>query len=483
MSSRRAALKLALFSAMLALAAFLVQTVSAIPAAQAPVSADSATPEPLNFDGPAATQTTGRPPQIKLEPATVAVGQPLQLRALVDGHGRGSQRWELGDGRVIEVSNPLVVYATPGTYLITLQVTGPAGPAAAAASITVVSAPAAAFELANLSAAANQPLAFINTSGGLSPLAYRWDFGDGVISNERSPKHVYPAPGSYPVRLTVTNAFGSSEFSQLVTITSGTEPAAEGNPAGETEISRVFLPLTAWRPAPPEEMAQALAATTLVHAPLPELPALDLAPGLNPVEQLLAYINEARRLNGLNALALVPALSLAAQHHSDDMAANGHTSHVGSDGSRPAQRLRAAGYGGGYGGEATAWGMPFAKQPVRFWLASAAHRPILLHPGVDQVGIGYTKDFDSPSGWYWTAEFASMRLPVLALPPLPTATPSETPAAAEQPSLELLAPAPDGLFLLAPGVEIAFSWRWPEPLAAKQRFVLYGQGAGRTVQW
>ena len=42
--------------------------------------------------------------------------------------------------------------------------------------------------------------------------AWYWDFGDGTHASEASPAHTYRAPGSYPVTLTVTNAFGSQTF-------------------------------------------------------------------------------------------------------------------------------------------------------------------------------------------------------------------------------------------------------------------------------
>ena len=42
------------------------------------------------------------------------------------------------------------------------------------------------------------------------PTSWRWDFGDGNSSSEQNPRHCYAAPGTYAVRLTATNAAGSS---------------------------------------------------------------------------------------------------------------------------------------------------------------------------------------------------------------------------------------------------------------------------------
>ena len=38
-----------------------------------------------------------------------------------------------------------------------------------------------------------------------------WDFGDGHVSTEQNPSHVYESPGLYSVSLTVSNARGSDQ--------------------------------------------------------------------------------------------------------------------------------------------------------------------------------------------------------------------------------------------------------------------------------
>lgn len=55
-----------------------------------------------------------------------------------------------------------------------------------------------------------------DNGGGL--VSWRWSFGDGTSSAERSPVHVYAAPGQYTVTLTVTDATGQAASStQAVT--------------------------------------------------------------------------------------------------------------------------------------------------------------------------------------------------------------------------------------------------------------------------
>ena len=48
---------------------------------------------------------------------------------------------------------------------------------------------------------------FNDTSAGL-PVAWRWDFGDGNISTEQNPTHIYSVAGSYNVTLVVSNDGG-----------------------------------------------------------------------------------------------------------------------------------------------------------------------------------------------------------------------------------------------------------------------------------
>ena len=50
-------------------------------------------------------------------------------------------------------------------------------------------------------------VSFNDTSAGL-PVAWRWDFGDGNISTEQNPSHIYSVAGSYNVTLVVSNDDG-----------------------------------------------------------------------------------------------------------------------------------------------------------------------------------------------------------------------------------------------------------------------------------
>jgi PKD repeat protein len=51
---------------------------------------------------------------------------------------------------------------------------------------------------------------FTDASTVPSASAWHWDFGDGGVSSDRNPVHVYESPGSFDVRLTVTGAAGEA---------------------------------------------------------------------------------------------------------------------------------------------------------------------------------------------------------------------------------------------------------------------------------
>lgn len=81
----------------------------------------------------------------------------------------------------------------------------------------VVVAPVASFVHTPRAPLAGTPLTFTDTSSN-EPEAWSWDFGDGGTSTERSPQHVFVTPGLRVVRLTVSNAAGTSEVRREITI-------------------------------------------------------------------------------------------------------------------------------------------------------------------------------------------------------------------------------------------------------------------------
>jgi PKD repeat protein len=76
-----------------------------------------------------------------------------------------------------------------------------------------------------------------STDSDGSVTAWSWRFGDGSTSAEREPTHGYAAPGTYTVRLTVTDDEGSTgELSDEVRVTAPSTPPSNQAPRAEFEI-------------------------------------------------------------------------------------------------------------------------------------------------------------------------------------------------------------------------------------------------------
>ena len=119
---------------------------------------------------------------------------------------------------------------------------------------------------------------------------------------------------------------------------------------------------------------------------------------------LLAAINGTRTAHGLAAVRVDAGLARAARSHSADMLRRNYFAHGAF-----AARVRGSGARGSVFGENLAWGTAATPQwIVGQWLASAAHRAVLLRPGFRRVGIGIvTGTFNGYGGaTVVTADFA-----------------------------------------------------------------------------
>jgi uncharacterized protein YkwD len=121
-------------------------------------------------------------------------------------------------------------------------------------------------------------------------------------------------------------------------------------------------------------------------------------------------INIIRESNGLQILENDQRITQAALRHSNDMADNNFTSHIGSDGSGPGDRLNEACFKSSGWGEIIAWG--YGGKPssvVNAWMNSPPHRSIILKDLYDVFGAGYAYKSNNKWKHYWTVDFALRR--------------------------------------------------------------------------
>ena len=161
--------------------------------------------------------------------------QPVVLQgfaAVAGGDAITSWLWNFGDGTTSAQSGTVShVYASPGSYTVTLNVTDKAGCGASTvgaggsgsmSQVVSVNGPQAAFysSLGNV-APLGSTIGFINTSNvyGVVAPTCEWTFGDGTASSTAySPSHVYAQPGTYTVTLSMQDANSGCESTTSATI-------------------------------------------------------------------------------------------------------------------------------------------------------------------------------------------------------------------------------------------------------------------------
>lgn len=128
-------------------------------------------------------------------------------------------------------------------------------------------------------------------------------------------------------------------------------------------------------------------------------------------QQIINLINQQRSAHGLAAYAVVYELTQSSRKHSHDMADKNFTSHTGSDGSTPGDRMRAFGYNWINAGENTGWGFGGNPQTmVNWWMNSPPHRDAILSSVYQDIGVGYALNYGSEWDHYWTVNFGRRAL-------------------------------------------------------------------------
>jgi PKD repeat protein len=132
--------------------------------------------------------------------------------------------WLFGDGGFAEGKNAQHSYEVDGTYMVTLTVTDDDGCSDSKIQVVIIKnrKPTAVIKPSETRAMSLDEITFSgaeSTDQDGYPVKWAWDFGDGTAANGVEVSHVYKRPGSYTVKLIVTdNRGGSSESSVAITI-------------------------------------------------------------------------------------------------------------------------------------------------------------------------------------------------------------------------------------------------------------------------
>jgi PKD repeat protein len=139
-----------------------------------------------------------------------------------------SRLWNYGDGSTSTVKSPSHTYQKPGSYTVSLTVTGPGGSNTKTnLDYIQVTPPAPDADFTAEPRSGDSPLVvkFTDTSTG-NISSWLWDFGDGTTSTERNPAHtfIFRDKGDFTVSLTVTGPGGTDTETKTTFVRLNTPP-------------------------------------------------------------------------------------------------------------------------------------------------------------------------------------------------------------------------------------------------------------------
>ena len=158
-------------------------------------------------------------------PSSPSAGQQITFTASTSGGTPPyAYRWNFGDNTTLASTNSTAThtYTSAGTYAVSVSGTDTTGLSGSSTSNVAVNSPSISLNF-NWSPKAHNlgiPINFtVSVSGGKSPYAYAWDFGDGstVATSLATVTHSYAVAGTYVVTLAVkdTNGISGSQTKQV----------------------------------------------------------------------------------------------------------------------------------------------------------------------------------------------------------------------------------------------------------------------------
>lgn len=133
---------------------------------------------------------------------------PLKIHFSANMNKSDSCSWSFGDGGYSTKKAPDWIFDEEGEYRVMLTVHHNSGPASmASVLVTVHPRPQGRFETTPENPQIpDDQIQFLNYSN--DAISYKWDFGDGNVSEQFEPVHKYSRFGSYNVSLVLTSEYG-----------------------------------------------------------------------------------------------------------------------------------------------------------------------------------------------------------------------------------------------------------------------------------
>jgi len=129
-----------------------------------------------------------------------------------------SSFWSFGDGGQANATNPIYTYWQPGTYTVTLEVSGYDGSVDVMIQEYIIEVYPSALAIFTVTPnevnVPGQPVYCLNLSQNANQ--YEWNFGDGNTSNETNPIHYFGYEGIYSVTLIANNEYNCPDTMTVV---------------------------------------------------------------------------------------------------------------------------------------------------------------------------------------------------------------------------------------------------------------------------
>jgi len=124
--------------------------------------------------------------------------------------------WNFGDGNITPIVNPAHTYLNAGTYTVTLTATGPGGSNSLTKFdyVLVTNLPPVIADFATSVTNGAVPLLVTFSNLSANATEFLWNFGDGNISTEAAPAHLYTTAGSFSVTLVAMGLGGTNELTR-----------------------------------------------------------------------------------------------------------------------------------------------------------------------------------------------------------------------------------------------------------------------------
>jgi len=176
------------------------------------------------------------PPTVDFTANVTSGVKPLTVAFTANTTGATSWQWSFGDGGSSTERNATHVYATPGTYDVTLIGSDPVYGDVVATKhgyIRVNDLPGPSIDFAMNVTSGPAPLTVQFTDISTENLLYRlWEFDAGrPSSNERDQVHTFASPGTYTITMyAVSDTRGTVIVTHTVTVTSPVTPTPTATP-------------------------------------------------------------------------------------------------------------------------------------------------------------------------------------------------------------------------------------------------------------